>query len=103
MRLAADQLEAFLHRHDAFHGLRELVEQDFEGLVRQFVADGANHGTRHAAHDVRAVTEPFDLLEHSGFLFPADIRFENDNHGFDLRPRRCDSTKKPQAMTCGAG
>ena len=81
MRLAADQFEALLHRHDAFDGLGEPADQILERLVRQFVAYGPDHGPGHAMHDVRPVAEPFYLLDHSGLVFSADIRFKDNNHG----------------------
>ena len=82
VRLAADQFEALLHRHHAFHGLRKLRDEIFQRLVRQFVADGPDHRPGHAPHDVGAVAESFDFLQHSGLGFLRDVGFENDNHGF---------------------
>ena len=68
VRLAADELVALLHRHDALDDLRELRDERFEDWCVQFVADGADDGARHAAHDVRAVAELADFLEDGGFL-----------------------------------
>ena len=81
VRLAADQLEAFLDRNDALDRLRELRDQALERFVRQFVADSPDHGPRNAPHNVWLVAEPFDFLEHGGFIFFPDPRSKNDNHG----------------------
>ena len=66
---AADQLVPLLDRHDALNDLGKVAGQAFEGLMRQFVADGADDGAGHSAHDVGFVTEPFYLLQDSRFVF----------------------------------
>ena len=80
VRLATDELESFLYGVDAFD-LRPRGEC-IEGLVGAFIADGADDGAGHAAHDVRAVTELADFVQHGRFLSAGDSRLENDDHNF---------------------
>jgi hypothetical protein len=82
MRLAADELVTLLDGHDALNGLGKLRDQRFEVGVGEFVADGADDGARHAAHDVGGVAEFADFLEDGLFLFSRNPGFEHDDHGF---------------------
>ena len=84
--LATDEFEALLDGRDALD-LRPGVEQ-FEALVGALVADGADDGAGHAAHDVRPVAKPADFLEDSGLVLFRNARFENDDHGFELKKNR---------------
>ena len=102
VRLAADELVALLNGHDAFDRARELRDQRFEVGVGEFVADGADDGARHAAHDVGDVAEFADFLEDGSLLLPRNPGFEHDDHGFLWVDRRSPKQKRRRRLaTCG--
>src|SRR5262249_15900448 len=73
----------------------------FEGLVREFVANGADHDAGDTAHDVRTIAQTANLLQDGGFLLPGNLGLEDDDHNrFRSSPKV--STKKPQVATCGS-
>src|SRR5262249_2725507 len=80
MRFTADQLVTSLHRHDALDDLRKRRAECFQGLVRQFVADGANDDAGDAAHDVRLVAALANLPQDRALLILRDTGLKDNNH-----------------------
>src|SRR5690606_6536946 len=52
----------------------------FERSMSELVADGANDGSGHAAHDVRAIAPLADLAEDRGFLLFRYAGLQDNDH-----------------------
>src|SRR5215471_17589858 len=101
MGFATDEFVTLLHRHDALDNLRKLCGERLEGLMGEFVADGADHDAGDAAHDVRTITQTANFLQDGDLLLPGNVGLEDDDHNrFRSLPKV--STKKPQVSTCGS-
>ena len=103
VRLAADELVAFLDRRDRLD-LRPGVEH-IEVAVRVLVADRTDHRAGDAVHDMGPVAEFFNFLDDGVFLLGGDVVFKYDYHFvFFLAPGEAGlGQKKPQAWLPAAG
>ena len=78
MGLAADELVAFLDRHDLLD-LRPGGEH-FQAGVGAFVSDGPDDRPFHPAHDVGPVAQFSDFPQDFRLVLLRQSRFEDNNH-----------------------